>query len=400
MLVREKVRQAVGILEEHGIDCWITFVRECGMMRDPMLDYLCPADMTWHSAFVITRSGETHAIVGQMEARTVEELGVWGRVTGYVEGIKKELQAYLKDLDPTTIALNFSTTSEVCDGLTHGMYLILEGMLGEMGFQDRIVSSEKVTSSLKARKTATEVERMKEAIGHTQEIFRMVRGFIRPGRTEKEIAAFMANEARRCGLTFGWDPAHCPAVFTGPDTAGAHYQPTDRKVERGHVLNMDFGLRVRDYTSDLQRTFYVLEEGETEAPGDVIRGFDTIVASIEKAREALRPGVQGVEIDGVAREHIVSAGYEEFPHGLGHQVGRFAHDGTALLGPAWEKYANKPFEPIEENMVFTIEPRLMVPGRGVVTIEEMVLVTASGAVYMSDPQRELILIGKKGGTAS
>jgi Xaa-Pro aminopeptidase len=156
---------------------------------------------------------------------------------------------------------------------------------------------------------------------------------------------------------------------------------------------MDFGLKVEDYTSDLQRTFYILEEGETEAPPEVMKGFDTIVTAIELSKQALKPGVQGHEIDAIAREHIVSQGYEEFPHGLGHQVGRFAHDGTALLGPAWEKYAGKVFEPIEENMVFTIEPRLMVPGRGVVTIEEMVLVTADGAEYMSEPQREILLIG-------
>ena len=393
MLIKEKVDQAIGILEEYGIDCWITFVRESGMMRDPMMDFLCPADMTWHSAFILTRDGETHAIVGQMEKRTVDELEVYGKVTGYVEGIKKELLDYLKALNPASVAVNFSRTSEVCDGLTHGMYLLLEEMLSEIGFQDRLVSSEKVTSSLKARKTATEVGRMREAIGHTLDIFGLAKGYIRPGRTEKEIAAFMAREAESRGLSFGWDPAHCPAVFTGPDTAGAHYQPTDRKVERGHVLNMDFGLKVQDYTSDLQRTFYILEEGETEEPPEVRRGFDTIVAAIELARQALKPGVQGVAVDRVAREHIVSRGYGEYPHGLGHQVGRFAHDGTALLGPAWEKYANKPFEPIEENMVFTIEPRLTVPGRGVVTIEEMVLVTAEGAEFLSEPQTELILIG-------
>jgi len=73
-------------------------------------------------------------------------------------------------------------------------------------------------------------------------------------------------------------------------------------------------------------------------------------------------------------------------------VGRFAHDGTALLGPPWEKYANKPFEPIEKGMVFTLEPRLTIPERGIATIEEMVVVTNEGADYLSTPQTELFLI--------
>jgi len=106
----------------------------------------------------------------------------------------------------------------------------------------------------------------------------------------------------------------------------------------------------------------------------------------------MKPGVKGIAVDQAARTLIVESGYDEFPHALGHQVGRFAHDGTALLGPAWEKYAEKPFLPLEQGMVFTIEPRLTVPGRGVVTVEEMVLITRGGAEYLSDPQREILLI--------
>jgi Xaa-Pro aminopeptidase len=392
MLIREKVNQAVDILKEYDIDCWITFVRESGMMRDPMMDFLCDADMTWHSAFIVSRTGETFAIVGQMEQKTVEELGVYEQVMGYVEGVRDHLLKTLKTLNPMSIAANFSETSEVCDGLTHGMYLTLRRHLAEIGFDERLVSAEKITSSLRARKTATEVERMQRAIEHTLDIYSLLESYIKPGKTEKEIAAFTRAEIESRGLGFGWDPTHCPAVFTGPETAGAHYQPTDRKVERGHVLNMDFGVKVEDYVSDMQRTFYILREDEGQAPAEVLKGFDTIVTSIELARKALKPGVQGVEIDRIARDYIVSQGYEEYPHGLGHQVGRFAHDGTALLGPAWEKYANKPFETIEENMVFTIEPRLMVPGRGIVTIEEMVLVEPGGARFLGKPQKELILV--------
>ncbi len=393
MLIQEKVQQAVSLLREYDIDCWVTFVRESGIMRDPMLDYLILSDVTWHSAFIVSRTGEAWAIVGQMDKQSVEDLGVYTNVLGFVESIKDHLLATLEQLSPRQIAVNYSQTSEVCDGLTHGMFLTLKEMLAEIGLAaDRLVSSEKICSSLKARKTTYEIERITKAIGHTLEIFDLVTPYIRPGRTEKEIAAFMISEVEKRGLGFGWDKSHCPAVFTGPETAGAHYMPTDRPVERGHVLNMDFGVKFEDYVSDLQRTFYVLEEGESEAPTEVQKGFDTIVEAIRMAAAALKPGVQGVAIDKLARDFIVSRGYDEFPHGLGHQVGRFAHDGTALLGPPWEKYATKPFEAIEENMVFTIEPRLKVAGRGVVTMEEMVLVTASGTEFLSKPQTELILI--------
>jgi Xaa-Pro aminopeptidase len=168
--------------------------------------------------------------------------------------------------------------------------------------------------------------------------------------------------------------------------------PTDRKIEAGHVLNMDFGVKSSDYCSDLQRTFYITEKGSISVPEEVQRGFDVIREAVEKSRQGMKLGREGQEIDKIARDIVVSNGYEEFPHALGHQVGRYSHDGTALLGPAWEKYACKPFQPLEKGMVFTIEPRLTVPERGVVTIEEMVVVTETGAEYLSKPQEKLIVI--------
>jgi len=392
MLIREKIGQAVEILKGLSMDCWVTFVRESAISRDPMLDFLIQSDVTWHSAFIVTKSGETYAIVGQMDKPTIEDLGVYTHVLDYVQGIKGSLTRVLKDINPSTIAVNYSKTSEISDGLTHGMYLTLLEFLTEMGYQERIISSEGVTSSLRARKTNYEIERIKKAIHHALDIMNSVTSFIAPGKTEREIAEYMIREVEKRNLDLAWDRSHCPAVFTGPETAQAHYKPTERKIERGHVLNMDFGVKFEDYCSDLQRTFYILEDGETQAPPEVQEGFETIVTAIELARQALKPGVQGVEIDSIAREHIVSRGYEEFPHGLGHQVGRFAHDGTALLGPPWEKYAQKPFQEIEEGMVFTIEPRLKVPGRGVITIEEMVVVKKNQAEFLSDPQKDIILI--------
>jgi Xaa-Pro aminopeptidase len=392
MLIQEKVNQAKALLQEFEIDCWISFVRESDLNGDPTLAFLAPGAVTWHSAFIITSSGRSQAIVGQYDQKTIEDTGAYDKVVGYVEGFKKPFQSFMKEINPSRIAVNYSEGSEICDGITHGMFLTLYKTLDEIGMAGKIIQADRIVSALRERKSQSEIDNIKEAIRITEVIFDKVAQFIEPGKSEKEIAAFMKNEVGKLGLTYAWDENSCPAVFTGPDTAGAHYAPTDRKVERGHVLNMDFGIKCNDYCSDMQRTFYILNEDETEAPPEVMKGFGTIFSAIESSKQAMKPGVPAIEIDTIARNMIVDGGYEEFPHGLGHQVGRFAHDGTALLGPAWEKYAEKPFQKLEANMVFTIEPRLTVPGRGVVTIEEMVLVTADGCEYLSHPQKELLLI--------
>jgi Xaa-Pro aminopeptidase len=392
MLIQEKVNQAKTLLNEFDVDCWITFVRESQLNGDPVLPFLITADVTWHSAFIITREGETSAIVGLYDQKTVEDTGAYDHVTGYVEGIKDPLLTYLKKLNPKKIAINYSRDSEICDGLTHGMYLTLFELLQEIGFAERLMPAERIISALRERKSQTEIGYMREAIRITEEIFSKVTGFIRPGRTEREVAVFMKGEVEKRGLGLAWEESACPAVFTGPETAGAHYAPTERIIEKGHVLNMDFGVVYQGYCSDMQRTFYILEDGEKEAPVEVREGFETIVSAVESAKQALKPGCIGREIDAIARKIITTNGYEEFPHALGHQVGRFSHDGTALLGPEWEKYAQKPFQILEENMVFTIEPRLTVPDRGVVTIEEMVVITETASAYLSHPQKELILI--------
>jgi Xaa-Pro aminopeptidase len=392
MLIKEKVEQAKKILDEFDVDCWITFVRESQINGDPTLAFLINADVTWHSAFILSKDGKAHAIVGKYDQKTVEDTGAYNEVVGFVEGINEPLKSYLKKLNPKNIALNYSEGSEIADGITYGMYQTLFRLLKEIGLEDRIISAERIVSALRERKTKTEIENIKGAIKITEDIFKKVSGYITPGKTEKQIAKYMKAEVEKRNLDYAWDPAVCPAVFTGPNTAGAHYSPTDRNIKRGDVLNMDFGVKFNGYCSDMQRTFYILNDGEADLPGDVRKGFETIIDAIENSKQAMKPGVIAKDIDAIARDIVVKNGYDEFPHGLGHQVGRFSHDGTALLGPPWEKYVQKPFQKLEEGMVFTIEPRLEVENRGTVTIEEMVVITFDGADWLTNPQKEIILI--------
>jgi Xaa-Pro aminopeptidase len=117
-----------------------------------------------------------------------------------------------------------------------------------------------------------------------------------------------------------------------------------------------------------------------------------VVSAIDAAASVLRPGVQGWMVDAAAREAIVAAGYPEYMHAVGHQVGRFAHDGGTLLGPQWERYGNAPDGVVEAREVYTLELGVELPHAGIVSIEEMVIVTASGCEFLTVRQTEMRLL--------
>lgn len=392
-LLQEKATQAIEILKEKEMDLWLTFVRETSGVRDPVLDFLIgPGDLTWPSALIFTRSGERIAIVGRLETEAIERLGVFQTVLGYDESIRSLLQETLQRLNPDKIAVNTSRNNVQADGLTHAMYEILRDYLGGTPYGVRLVSAEPVINALRGRKTRTEEDHIRKAVEITDEIYQKTFDHVRVGMTEKDVAAFMHARVTEAGLGFAWPRESNPAVNSGPESPVGHSGPTDIRIQPGHILHFDFGVKYGEYCSDIQRVAYILGEDETAAPPEVQRGFATIRQAIEEARAAMRPGVPGKEIDATARSIVSGAGYAEFKHALGHQLGRVAHDGGALLGPTWEKYGESPNQVLEVGQVFTIEPGLAVPGYGHIGLEEDVVMTESGAEYLSAPQRQLVLL--------
>ena len=392
-MVEEKLAQVPAILKETGLDAWLLFTRESHTVHDPCLDLVVGGNVTWQSAFLLTAAGDRIAIVGSLDRAAVEMAGHYKEIIGYLGGVSEELKRVLVRLDPRRIALNYSLDDTMSDGMTHGMFLTLQAALEGTPFGTRFESSERIVSALRGRKSASERARIRAACAETVAIFARLTPRLRAGLTEQGVAAMIREEmAKVPGLTLAWDPDHCPAVFTGPDSAGAHAGPTDRRIEPGHIMNVDFGVKKDEYASDLQRTWYFLRPGETRAPEAVQHGFDTIVGSIRAAAAFLKPGVKGGEVDTVARAYITDRGFPEYPHALGHQVGRSAHDGAGLLCPRWERYGALPDLAVEQDQVYTLEPRLPVEGHGIATCEEIVAVTADGCEWLSAPQDELFVV--------
>lgn len=392
-LVQEKLDQAVAILAEQGIDAWMTFVRETMLSPDPCLGLILGIDMVWQSAFIVTRDNQRIAVIGHHDADNVRNVGGYTNIVPYVQGIRDDLVRVLLDLSPRQLAVNYSEDDVAADGLGHGLMLLLQRYLEDTDLDRRLISSNRVVSALRGRKSQAEVKRIRDAIGTTQTLFHEAGKFIKPGKSELEIAQHVHGLVAKKGVDTAWDRGFCPTVNAGPDSPVGHGGPQAKStVKPGMLVHMDFGVKQNDYCADLQRNWYIRQGDEKTAPEPVRKAFNAARLALLAGFSTARPGVEGWQVDEVARKTLVDEGYPEYQHAFGHHLGRAAHDGATILGPRWERYGQLPYGVIEVGNVFAIELGVSVEQYGYVGLEENIVVTENGARWLSDPQTEVWLL--------
>ena len=394
-LLRERVDKLLpSAMERAGVDLWIVFTRE--EARDPLAEDLGGGDAVARMALLFSReSGALRktAIAASYDVTPLEETGLYDKVMSYrSEGIKPHLKRFVAELDPARIAVNTSRDMPIADGLTAGMRGYLVEVLGPE-LSDRFVSSESLVASFRGRRLAKEVEILREAARHTDALIRdALSGLvITPGTTtERDIGEYLRARTKMLGATVPF-----MSVVAGPSRG--HADPSSRVIERGDLVRIDFGITLRGYSTDLQRTAYVLRRGEKRAPAEIRKMWNTSRTALNKQIAAMKPGVSGVEIDAIARKTMVDAGFEGPPHGTGHPIGFVVHDVGPLICPDWpERYGTTVFLEMEEDQTFAVEPIVYAPYEGVgeihIGLEEDVVITRNGAEYLHEPQATLILI--------
>ncbi len=389
-LLREKVAQACGILDELDIDAWMLVGRETGTLCDPSIPIVVGGGATWPSAFILTRTGEAHAIVGPADVAPHEANGVY-TVHGYVQGWGDPLRAVLAHLDPRTIALNYSEDNDKADGLTHGMWLNLHRTLAGTPYPARFVSGEPIATRVRGRKSPEERRRVRHAVAETLRLLDEMIAWAQVGTTEREIQSFLHRRCDELGYGLSWERGHNPTVTAGDQSPVGHVEPTANAIERGKLLCLDFGVTIDGYSADIHRTWYFLKEDETDAPALVRREFDTVARAIDAAFRKVRPGVIGWEVDAAAREFFAERG-KTWDYALGHQLGHVAHDGGGGFYPRWERYGDKPYERIEMGQCFVLDIGIFIPGYGLLIVEDDLEVTETGAAWLAPPQTELLLV--------
>lgn len=258
------------------------------------------------------------------------------------------------------------------DYLTMAEYLRFEKSLNA-----KLVPMSKEINSFRAVKEPWELARMEKAQQITDQAFTEVLTKIRPGMSEKELAAeliyFLYKNGAE-GLSFD------PIVVSGPNTSMPHGVPGDRKLQPGDFITMDFGVLYQGYCSDMTRTV---------ALGYATQEMQELYALVLKAQTeaiaATKPGMTGEQIDGVARQVFRDAGMDAyFGHGYGHCLGLEIHEAPNC------GYSSRSV--MAKNMVSSAEPGLYIPGKFGVRIEDVVIFTDDGCRDITRSPKNLIII--------
>ncbi|MCQ3937633.1 MAG: aminopeptidase P family protein [Chloroflexi bacterium] len=236
-----------------------------------------------------------------------------------------------------------------------------------------------VLAELRLRKDKAEVDAMRRAVKIAQDALEETIPQIKIGMTEKEAAAELVMQLLRHGSDSEFP--FTPIVSAGPNAANPHASPTERKIQAGDLLVVDWGAAHEGYISDLTRTFAV---------GEVDEEYKKIHKIVQEAnaagRAAAKPGVPCANVDKAAREVIEKSGYGKyFTHRTGHGIGMEGHEAPYMRGDN--------MQPLEPGMTFTVEPGIYLPGRNGVRIEDNLVITEAGAESLSDMPREIRVVG-------
>lgn len=230
---------------------------------------------------------------------------------------------------------------------------------------------------LRSIKTPEELEKLEEAERIGDKAFSKILEIIKPGMTELEVAAYLEFWMKQYGaegLSFDTIAA------SGLNSAKPHAVPGRKVIEKGDFLTMDFGCVYEGYCSDMTRTIVV---GKASMKQKEI--YQIVLDAQLAALDFIQAGKKGWEVDKVARDRIVKAGYgEKFGHGLGHSVGLYIHEEPRL--------SKKEETILEENMVVTVEPGIYIENFGGVRIEDMVVVTKDGCKNLTHSSKEFLEI--------
>jgi Xaa-Pro dipeptidase len=245
----------------------------------------------------------------------------------------------------------------------------------------QMVHAEPVIFALRAVKDEAEITAMKKAVLIAERAIASLLPRIKIGLSEKQVAAMLTQELLSGGaesLAFG------PIVASGPNSASPHAVPTERLLQDGDLLVIDWGVNVDGYPSDITRTFAV---GEIDA--ELKHIYETVKLANSLGKQTARPGATGQDVDRAARKVIDDAGYgEQFFHRTGHGLGLEGHELPNMV--------EGNLEPLILGNVFTVEPGIYLTGRGGVRIEDDVVITPDGCRSLTTFSRELITIGVSG----
>ncbi len=391
----EKLPIIFEAINKNDVDAWLIMGRESIMKSEPVLPVLGDMAFIIATTLIFTRN-KLIAIVSPLDVEAYKMMDAVDEIYEYPTTMEETIYEVLEKLGVKKLALDICDADSAADGLTLGNYLKLQEVFKRLTIKPEIISAFPIVSEVRGRKTNSQIEIIKDCAVQAEKYLSLVPGICKEGTTSLDIFNFLHDIAFKDGYGMSWAESQCPSVSCDPDIKQGHSGLIDTPLKKGCTINIDYGVSKNGYCSDLQRMYYVLKDDEDDAPQDVKDTFYLVRDAIDAARKFMKPGVTGFEVDQIARHMIVDMGFDSWNAALGHQVGHVCHDGGTILANRRPRY-NKPElidTPLQVGNVFTLEPGIEIK-QGRIGIEEDVVLYEDGAVFLAEPQKELMLIRLK-----
>jgi Xaa-Pro aminopeptidase len=359
----ERLRQVAGAVRDHGLGALL-------LSPGPDLRYVTGYDakqLERLTCLVVPADGDPFLVVPRLELKAAQaspagglgvELVTWGETDDPFEMIRDRIKGVeslgLSDRMWALFTLRFAGTFP--------------------GARQELAST--VLSPIRVRKTAAEVEALREAGAAIDRVHAQVPQWLRPGVTEREVAAKIAEAI----LAEGHMSVDFTIVGSGPNAASPHHEVSDRVILSGDAVVVDIGGTMPSgYCSDCTRTYAI-----GTPPAEFTDYYQVLKEAQDKACQAAAPGVPAQDVDAAARDVISGAGYGEwFIHRTGHGIGLETHEDPYIVSGNTT--------PLEPGMAFSVEPGIY-PGPHGARIEDIVVCTESGHERLNNAPRDLVIV--------
>ena len=384
----EKLNDIHEKMNIENIDLWLIKSAETSIGGDPLLIEFLGNHIVSDTILLIPKDDKPSIIIADFDKEIAVEAG-FDNIEVYNESYEEILIKYIEKHSIQTIAINNCEKFARLNGCKLSDYRKLKHLFNNHNI--KFLSSENIGLTLGTINNK-EIEHLQKAVKITENILESTFNQTKIGDNEQSFKNSILNKMDVFNVETSWDISYCPLVFFGDNTKTAgHISNTNKVLEEGDLILVDFGVKYKGYSADIQRMGFTFGSNVDTIPNIYNEAFHTVRDGVKLATQFITPSIKGSEIDTIVKKFISTKGFKTVSFCTGHPIGRYAHEVGVLIGPNIPRYKGATNLKFTDRQAFAIEPTIK-EDDFTISVEENVYLENGIIKFLSNSQEDFYII--------